>query len=155
MNLYLGVKLVHILSATLLFGTGLGTAFFMFCAYRSDDAGFMRNTLRSVVRADWLFTTPAVLLQLLTGLWLAHRLGIPLNSVWFTLVIGLFVFVGMCWLPVVWIQIRLRDRLHAGATVDDCRVLMRIWIALGVPAFLGVLCLFGLMIYKPWLALSL
>lgn len=155
MNLYLGIKLVHIVSATLLFGTGLGTAFFMFYAYRSNDASFMHNTLRSVVRADWLFTTPAVVLQLLTGLWLADRLAIPLNSVWFALVIGLFAFVGMCWLPVVGIQIRLRDRLHAGATVDDCRALVRIWIALGVPAFLSVLFIFGLMVYKPWLAPSL
>ena len=151
MDLYLGIKLLHILSATLLFGTGLGTAFFMFSAYRSGDARAWSRTAETVVRADAYFTTPAVVIQLLTGLWLTQRLGIPFASVWFAAVIGLFVLVGACWLPVVWIQIRLREELRAGAGPDACRRLMRLWIALGVPAFLSVVVIFGLMVYKPWI----
>jgi len=155
MELYLAVKLLHILSATLLFGTGIGTAFFMFSAYRSNDPRTWSRTADAVVRADWYFTTPAVVAQLLTGLWLMKQLGIPFASVWFAVVIGLFILVGACWLPVVWIQIRLRDRLRAGAGADDCRPLMRVWIALGVPAFLSVIVIFGLMVYKPWIAVTL
>jgi uncharacterized membrane protein len=110
----------------------------------------MRSTTSTVVVADWLFTTPAVVIQLATGLWLTHRLGIPYDSLWFVLVIGLFCLVGACWLPVVWIQIRVRDLLAKGAGIDAYRPLMRVWIALGVPAFVAVLVLFGLMVYRPW-----
>ena len=154
MELYFGIKLVHILSATVLFGTGLGIAFFMLNAYRSDDARVMRKTTEMAVIADWLFTTPAVVLQVVTGLWLTHRLGIPYDSIWFLAAIGWFILVGICWLPVVWIQIRIRDLLRSGSTIDDCRLLMRTWVALGIPAFLSVIVIFGLMVYKPWLHLT-
>ena len=150
MNLYLGIKLLHIISATILFGTGLGTAFFMFRAYRGGNEEAMKSTTATVVLADWLFTTPAVIVQLATGLWLTHRLGIPYTSLWFALVIGLFILVGACWLPVVWIQIRIRNLIAAGSGIDEYRPLMRVWIALGVPAFMAVLVLFGLMVYRPW-----
>ena len=155
MELHLFIKLVHIFSATLLFGTGLGTAFFMFRAYRSSEMNAMRKTAETVVIADWLFTTPAVIMQFATGLWLTHRLGIPLQSVWFATVMGLFLFVGACWLPVVWIQIQVRNRLRSGATVEECRSMMRIWTALGIPAFLSVIVIFVLMVYKPWLGVML
>ena len=154
MELHFGIKLVHVLSATLLFGTGLGIAFFMLMAYRSNDAQVLRKTAETVVIADWLFTTPAVILQIVTGLWLTHRLGIPYESIWFLAVMGWFILVGICWLPVVWIQIRVRDLLRSGSTIDNCRPLMRIWIALGIPAFLSVIVIFGLMVYKPWLHLT-
>ena len=150
MDPYLAIKLLHIISATILFGTGLGTAFFMFQAYRSGNEEAMKSTTATVVLADWLFTTPAVIVQLATGLWLTYRLGIPYTSLWFVLVIGLFCLVGACWLPVVWIQIRLRNLIAAGSGIDECGPLMRVWIALGVPAFTAVLVLFGLMVYRPW-----
>jgi uncharacterized membrane protein len=149
-SVYLLVKLLHVLSATILFGTGLGTAFFMLQAYRSGDRHSMRATTRTVVLADWVFTTPAVIVQLATGLWLVHRLGIPYGSLWFIIVLALFGFVGACWLPVVGIQIRLRHLLESGADIDACRPLMRVWVALGVPAFAAVLVLFALMVYRPW-----
>jgi len=149
MNLYLSIKLLHIVSATILFGTGLGTAFFMFQAYRSGNVEAMKSTTSTVVLADWLFTTPAVIVQIVSGLWLTQRLGIPFTSAWFVLVVGLFCLVGACWLPVVWIQIRIKELFRAGAGIDECRKLMRIWIALGVPAFTAVLILFWLMVYKP------
>lgn len=154
MELYLGVKLVHILSATLLFGTGLGTAFFMLRAYHGGDPNAMLSTAKTVVVADWLFTAPAVVLQVITGTWLTARLQIPYNSVWFVVVIGLFLLVGACWLPVVWIQIKIRDLLRLGGTIDECRSMMKFWIALGIPAFISVIVLFALMVYRPWINMT-
>jgi uncharacterized membrane protein len=148
MALYSWIKLLHILSATLLFGTGLGTAFFMFRAHLSGNAEAMRVTTRNVVLADWLFTTPAVIVQLGTGLWLTWQLGIPFGSAWFVAVVSLFVLVGICWLPVVWIQIRMRQIIDAGGGPEDYKSLMRAWVALGVPAFMSVLVLFYLMVSK-------
>ena len=151
MDAHLGIKLLHIISATVLFGTGLGTAFFMLRAWISGDRDVLLATTRTVVVADWIFTTPAVIVQLLSGLWLTQSLGIPINSVWFVSVLLLFCFVGACWLPVVWIQIRIREKLDSGDGIDACRPLMRLWVALGVPAFAAVLILFALMVYKPWI----
>jgi uncharacterized membrane protein len=145
---YLWIKLLHILSATVLFGTGMGTAFFMLKAYRSMNDDAMAVTTRNVVLADWLFTTPAVVVQISTGLWLTDRLGIAFDSVWFITVISLFVFVGACWIPVVWIQIRIRNLIAAGMGRESYTKLMSVWIALGVPAFSSVLILFYLMLSK-------
>ena len=155
MNLYLTVKTLHVISATILFGTGLGTAFFMLRAWLGGSQEVMKSTAASVVYADWFFTTPAVVMQLATGLWLTSQLGISWGSLWFVLVVTLFAAVGLCWLPVVWIQIVVRDRLLRGAGVDECRPLMRLWFVLGVPAFLAVLVLFWLMVFKPWTAVTL
>lgn len=148
MTTYLWVKLAHILSATVLFGTGIGTAFFMFRAYRSGNDAAMAVTTRNVVAADWLFTTPAIVVQFATGLWLTNELGISLESAWFVAVIALFLFVGACWMPVVWIQIRIRDMLARGAGRREYEHLMRWWIALGVPAFSSVLVIFYLMVSR-------
>ena len=148
MNAYLWIKLVHILSATLLFGTGIGTAFFMLKAYLSGNEEAMRITSKAVVMADWLFTTPAVVVQLATGLWLTARLGIPFDSAWFASVLALYIFVGACWLPVVWIQIRVRNLLANGAARDSYSAMMRVWMALGVPAFAAVAVLIFLMVSK-------
>jgi uncharacterized membrane protein len=150
MTTYLAVKLLHILSATILFGTGLGTAFFLFSAWRSDNFEAMRVTARTVVLADWLFTTPAVVIQFLTGLWLTSRLGIPYGSLWFVTVMALFVLVGACWIPVVGIQIRLRNLLRTAAPTPEYHRLMRLWVSLGIPAFVSVVILFALMVYRPW-----
>ena len=148
MSLYLWVKLVHILSATVLFGTGMGTAFFMLKAYLSQNDQAMKVTTNTVVMADWLFTTPAVILQLMTGLWLTSRLGIAYDSPWFVAVISLYLFVGLCWLPVVCIQIRIRNLIADGRPRDDYRKLMRAWVALGIPAFASVIGIFYLMVAK-------
>jgi uncharacterized membrane protein len=152
MTLYLWVKLLHILSATVLFGTGMGTAFFMLKAYLSQNEQAMKVTTNTVVMADWLFTTPAVVLQLVTGLWLASRLNIAFDSPWFIAVIALFLFVGLCWVPVVWIQIRIRNLIADGRPRDDYRNLMRAWVALGVPAFASVIGIFYLMVAKVGIA---
>ena len=148
MSVYLWIKLVHILSATILFGTGLGTAFFMFKAYLSKNDQAMRITTKTVVMADWIFTTPAIVIQLATGLWLTEKLNIPFDSSWFIAVVSLYALVGICWIPVVWIQIRIRNLIANGESRDRYQRLMRIWVALGVPAFSSVLLIFYLMVSR-------
>jgi len=148
MSLYLWIKLVHILSATVLFGTGMGTAFFMLKAYLSRNDQAMKITTSTVVMADWVFTTPAVVVQLVTGLWLTSKMNIPYDSSWFIAVISLYVLVGLCWIPVVWIQIRIRNLIVSGSARNEYQQLMRAWIALGVPAFSAVLVIFYLMVSK-------
>ena len=107
MDRYLLLKYVHVISSTLLFGTGLGTAFHGWMAHRSGDPRAIAVVGRNVVLADWLFTAPAVVAQPLTGMALAHLTGFPLTSGWLLLSIVLYVLVGACWLPVVWLQIRM------------------------------------------------
>jgi uncharacterized membrane protein len=148
MSPYLWIKLVHIISATILFGTGLGIAFFMLKAYLSGNQDTMVVTTRNVVLADWIFTTPAVVIQFASGLWLTQQIGIPFDSVWFVLVVSLFVLVGGCWVPVVWIQLRIRDIVASNVDVIDCRRLMSVWMVLGAVAFSGVLLLFFLMVFR-------
>ena len=149
------IKLLHILSSTVLFGTGLGTAFFMYRTYQSRNREAMAITTRNVVLADWVFTTPAVVVQLITGLWLSNRLGIPFGSAWFVSVISLFVIVGACWIPVVWIQIRIHRIISQGGELSEYQPLMRLWVALGIPAFISVIVLFYLMVMKPGVGLIL
>ena len=153
MDNYLLLKLLHILGAVVLAGTGSGIAFFMFMAHRSGNVQAIAVTTRHVVLADWLFTAPAVLLQFVTGLLLTHRLGFSLTSPWFLSVMGLFVFIGLCWLPVVAIQYRLRklanEALDTGVLSAAFHQQMRWWTALGIPAFASILLLFWLMVFKP------
>ena len=148
MNTYSTLKLIHVISASILFGTGIGTAFFMLRAYLSRNSEALIVTTRNVVLADWLFTTPAVFVQIATGLWLTSLLNISYRSLWFVLVISLFLLVGLCWVPVVGIQIRIKRVLSQGAGVEEIAGLMRVWIALGVPAFLSMLLLYLLMVSK-------
>ncbi len=154
MDAYLLIKLVHIVGATLLFGTGLGTAFFMWRADRSGDVAAIAITARNVVLADWLFTAPAIVVQPISGFLLALETGWSLTEGWILLSLGLYAVAGVCWLPVVWLQTRMRDL--AGAARDDATALppeyrryMRIWFALGWPAFAAVAAIFALMVYRP------
>jgi len=151
---YLLVKVLHVLGAAILFGTGLGTAFFQWRADRSGDVAAIAVTTRHVVLADWMFTAPAVVAQPATGLWLALEAGIPLTEGWLLPAMALYLLAGACWLPVVWLQLRLR-RLSAAAHAAGTplppayRRLMRIWFALGWPAFAAVVGIFFLMVFKP------
>lgn len=157
MHDYLFLKTVHILSSTLLFGTGLGTAFHGWMANRSGVLAARRVVNRNVELADWLFTTPAVIVQPVTGVWLAHLAGFPLTTPWLMASIVLYVLVGACWLPVVAIQIQMRR--IAESTPDGAELplryhrLARWWFALGWPAFIGVIIIFWLMVGKPELVL--
>lgn len=151
---YLLLKWIHILSATVLFGTGVGSAFYMFAANRSRDVAAIRFATKYVVIADWMFTTPAVVIQLATGLAMAHIAGYPLTDTWLLWSLALYGFAGACWLPVVWMQIRMRDM--AGAALASGTPLPerywrfdRWWIALGSLAFPAVVVVFWLMVVKP------
>jgi uncharacterized membrane protein len=153
-DLYLALKLIHILGAAVLFGTGLGIAFFMLMAHRSRDAAAIAATARIVVIADALFTATAVVIQPLTGAAMAVMVGFSLFHWWIVASIALYVMVGVCWLPVVWIQIQLRDlaseAARTGAPLPERYfTLFRIWFWLGWPAFAGVVAIFVLMIWKP------
>jgi uncharacterized membrane protein len=145
---------IHIVSSTLLFGTGLGTAFHGLLAYRTKDPRVIAAVGRSVVLADLLFTAPAVIVQPATGLAMASIAGWPLTSGWLGLSIILYIFVGACWLPVVWLQIQMRrlacKSLETGAPLPK-RYLkyLKVWFLLGWPAFTAVLAIFYLMIVKP------
>ena len=153
-DLYLALKLVHILGATVLFGTGLGIAFFMFMAHRTRDPAAIAHTARIVVIADALFTASAVVLQPLTGWAMAALTGYSLFHFWIKATLVLYVFVGLCWLPVVWIQMKMRD-MAAEAARNGSALPVRyhryfaIWFWLGWPAFLGVIAIFILMLWKP------
>jgi uncharacterized membrane protein len=151
---YLLLKYIHILSSTLLFGTGLGTAFHGFLAFRTKDPRVAAAVGRSVVLADWLFTAPAVVIQPITGVVMAVLTSVPLTQGWLALSITLYVLVGVCWLPVVWLQIQLRRMAQASLESGDPLPqlyyrYLRIWFMLGWPAFTAVLAIFYLMVFKP------
>jgi uncharacterized membrane protein len=151
---YVIVKWLHILSSTLLFGTGLGSAFYMFFASRTRDVGAIAVVVRYVVIADWAFTTPTIVLQPLTGFYLVYLAGFPLASAWIATSVGLYLLAGACWLPVVWMQMRMRDMArHAAASgsalPDRYWRFLRWWVALGIVAFLALVAVFYLMVAKP------
>lgn len=145
---------IHIISSTLLFGTGLGTAFHGWMAHRSRDPAAIAVVSRNVVLADWLFTTPAVVVQPISGIWMAKLADIPLASGWLLLAIIFYVLVGACWLPVVWLQLcmhRLAKLAMRSGQALPPRYFSyaRAWFALGWPAFMGVLGIYYLMVFKP------
>ena len=158
---YLLLKWVHVLSSTVLFGAGVGSAFHLFASTVRRQVPGIATATRNVVLADWLLTTPTALLQPASGLALVHTLGIPYATPWVAWSIGLYVFAIACWLPVVAIQIRMRDlaaaaeRAHAPVPARYDR-LFRWWVALGLLAFLAFLLVFWLMVAKrvPWAVTS-
>jgi len=154
MTIILALKLIHLLGAAVLLGTGLGIAFFMYMAHRTGDAATIAATARIVVIADALFTASAVLAQPASGVALAWVIGYALVEPWIIASLVLYAAVGACWLPVVAIQLRLRNLAAEAARTaaplpDAYHRLFRIWLALGIPAFAGVIAIFALMIGKP------
>ena len=150
------LKLAHILGAAVLFGTGLGIAFFMLMAHRTGNAVVIAATARTVVIADFVFTATAVIAQPLTGAALIHVIGYSWAEPWIAVSLALYVFTGVCWLPVVWIQARMRriaeDAARLSAPLPPAYFrLFRIWFVLGWPAFLSVIAIFAVMIWKPQL----
>lgn len=151
---YVIVKWIHILSSTILFGTGIGSAFYMFMANRRKEIAGIYFATRHVVIADWLFTTPAVIIQLASGLWLLHLTGYSLSDSWVVWGLALYFFAGACWLPVVWMQIKMRDMakdaLQSGKDLPERYWKMdRWWIILGSLAFPAIVLVFYLMVAKP------
>ncbi|MDR2239785.1 MAG: DUF2269 domain-containing protein [Zoogloeaceae bacterium] len=156
---YLTLKTLHILSMVLLFGAGLGSAFYKWMADRqgkdsdSGNVAHIAATNRHVVLADWLFTAPTVIFQPISGVWLAALAGWPLTTPWIALSLGLYAVAGACWLPVVWLQIRMKN-LSADAASRNMPLppaywrMARLWFWLGVPAFAAMLLVVALMVFK-------
>jgi uncharacterized membrane protein len=154
MTLYLGLKYLHLIGAAVLLGTGAGIAFFMLRAHLTGEAAVIAAVARIVVLADFLFTATAVVVQPLTGIALAHEAGYSLTERWIVLSIILYLVTGAFWLPVVWIQIQMRDLAALAASQGkplpaQYYTLFRIWFAFGFPAFGAVLGIFWLMISRP------
>lgn len=145
---------LHVIGATVFLGTGAGIAFFMVIANRTKNPALIAHTASTVVLADFLFTATAVVLQPITGLVMALREGWPLTSGWIALSLILYAVAGLFWLPVVWIQMQLRD-LAQKATAEQSALparyhrLYKIWFASGFPAFAAVLTIIWLMLEKP------
>lgn len=151
---YVVVKWLHILSSTFLFGTGIGSAWYMLFANLSRDVRAIAVVARNVVIADWIFTATTAVIQPATGFYMIHLAGYPLGSTWIKWSIALYILAGACWLPVVWIQMRLRD-LSAEAVRNNTALpplywrYFKTWVALGVPAFAAFVVIFWLMVAKP------
>jgi uncharacterized membrane protein len=153
-DLYFVVKFLHVIGAAILFGTGLGIAFFFFWAQRREAPAALAATLRTVVVADYLFTATAAIAQPVTGFLLVHLGGYGIGQTWIAASLALYVLIGACWLPVVALQIRMRDLAEDAAAANAAlpagyHRLYRIWFWLGWPAFLSVIAIFWLMIAKP------
>ncbi len=154
MTLYFALKFLHVIGAAVLLGTGAGIAFFMLLAHRTGDAATIAGIARIVVIADFLFTATAVVAQPVTGLLLARKVGYTLSEGWIVLSMLLYLVTGAFWLPVVWMQMRMRDLAAAAACEArplpiEYNRLFRLWFAFGFPAFAAVLGIFWLMIAKP------
>ena len=156
---YLIAKWLHILSSTVLFGTGIGSAYYMLRAClaarrKGGQPTAVAMVIGHVVQADWLFTATTIVFQPLSGWYLARKVGYPLMAPWLVWTYVLYVLAGVCWLPVVWIQIQMRDLARDAATADRALPssfwrLFALWVALGVPAFLALVVVFWLMVAKP------
>lgn len=154
MTTYLIIKWLHIISSVLLVGTGFGSAFYLFFANRSGSIAVQVAVARMVIRADWWITTPTVIVQPLTGIVMANLAGIPITSGWLAWTLVLYAIAGMCWLPVLWLQInmcRMAEAAQENQTALSAQYwkLARWWERLGYPAFAAMLVVFGLMVFKP------
>ena len=148
------LRWAHVLGACVLIGTGAGIAFFMLMAHRTGDARVIAAVARIVVIADMVFTASAVILQPVTGGLLAWGLGWPMATPWIWASVALYLFIGALWLPVLWMQARMRDLAMAAAVAgqplpDAYRRLFRLWFAFGVPAFAAILAIIWLMLARP------
>lgn len=151
---YLIVKWLHILSSTLLFGTGIGSAWYLLFAVISKNVQAIAVVTRILVIADWLFTGVTMIAQPATGFYLIHLAGFPMQTPWIKWSIVLFVIALLCWLPVVWLQMKMRD--IAAEAMQQASALparfwryFRAWVVLGIPAFFAFIAVFYLMVVKP------
>lgn len=154
MDVYFVIKTLHIISSTILFGTGIGIAFFMFRSWFTGDLQEKYYAARCTVLADYLFTLPAAIIQPLSGAWLVWKAGYSWTDYWLVLTYVLYAVAGLSWLPVVWIQIQLRKlvkySLDNGTPLPArYRKLFLIWFLLGWPAFISLIIIFYVMVTKP------
>ncbi|WP_341757594.1 DUF2269 domain-containing protein [Candidatus Tisiphia endosymbiont of Ditula angustiorana] len=154
MDWYSVVKTIHIISSTILFGTGIGIAFFMWWANKTGDLAAKVYAARTTVIADFLFTTTSAIIQPISGIILINIVGYDFFDLWLVLTYLGYAITGACWLPVVWIQIQLRN--IAVRTLKNNEQLpaqyyklFNLWFYLGWPAFISLVIIFFLMIFKP------
>jgi uncharacterized membrane protein len=148
------LKTVHIISSTILFGFGAGTAWYFWSAHRTGEPSIISRVGRMVVRADWIFTGTSGIVQPVSGIALAYLAGWSLSEPWLVATYVLYVIAFSCWAPVVGLQIRAqrlaRDAAEAGTSLgEDYNRTMRYWFLLGWPAFLSLMGVFWLMVAKP------
>ena len=150
------LKLIHVLSSTVLFGTGIGIAYFMLMAYRTRDAFIIAHTAGMVVIADAAFIANAAIVQPVSGVQLALAIGYSLSESWIVASFALYAVVAACWLPVLWLQVQMRNMARVAAEEEAdlperYHRLFRIWFVLGWPALVSMIAIFALMIFKPTL----
>lgn len=148
------LRWMHVLGACVLIGTGAGIAFFMLMAHRTGNAVVIAHTASIVVLADTLFTATAVIVQPITGVLLVQEIGWDLSEGWIVLSILLYLLIGTFWLPVVWIQLQMRNLARVAADLgqqlpDRYHQLFRIWFVCGFPAFFAILVIVWLMLARP------
>jgi len=156
--LYFGLKFLHVIGASVLLGTGAGIAFFMLVAHLMGNPAVIAGVARIVVLADFVFTATAVVAQPITGVLLAWTAGYSLWEGWIVLSIILYIFTGAFWIPVVFIQMRMRNLAEAAVANGTPlpRAYHRLfwtWFAFGFPAFGAVVAIFWLMITRPAIGL--
>jgi uncharacterized membrane protein len=154
MNDYMLLKWIHILSSTVLFGTGVGSAFYLLMASLKRDPVVLAQVARWVVIADWMFTATTVVIQPVTGLYMAKLVGMDLSARWLSASMVLYALAVACWLPVVWLQVRMRDIASAAAREgvalpSSYQRYFVAWVVLGIPAFFAFVTIFYLMTAKP------
>jgi uncharacterized membrane protein len=154
MNTYLLLKWVHILSSVALVGVGFGSAFYMYFANRTRNVAAIAEVSRLVVRADYWFTAPAAIIQPITGIALAYTAGYPLSQAWLLTTYALFALAGICWLVVVWLQIKMAEMARIAASGNTGLPQLywryaRLWERLGMLAFPAMLAVYGMMVFKP------
>ena len=154
MDLYTATKLLHILSSTILFGAGIGIAFFMFRSAFTANIHEKFYAAKNTVLADYLFTLPAVIIQPLSGIALIYLGGYNWDDFWLRTTYAIYLIAGLCWIPVVWIQIQLKNMIAESIKTNTdlpsrYNKLFKIWFLLGWPAFIGLVIVFYLMVAKP------
>lgn len=151
---YLWVKWLHVLSAAVLVGTGIGTAFHLYATHLHGDVKAIALAARHTVLADWLFTCTALIVQPVTGLVLVHRAGFDGTARWLVASYVLYCIAAACWIRVAVLQYRIRTlagdaAAHGSALPAEYFTALRQWRVLGVPALLSLLLVYALMIMKP------
>jgi len=150
---YVYLKWVHILSAILLLGTGLGSAFYAARANRTGNLDAIRFVMRNVILADWLFTMPPLVLLPVTGVWLMRINGYPFSTLWLWLSLVLFGIAGLCWVPAAILQYKMKALAEQSPDKEPLPALYwkyeRIWSILGTAAFPAMIAILTLMIFKP------
>ena len=154
MSTYLLLKWIHILSSVLLVGTGFGSAFYLFFINRTRDVRAIAEVSRLVVKADYWFTAPTVILQPLSGFAMLYLAGYSWTQPWLLWTYALYALAGICWLPVVWLQIQMarlaQNAMSTGGLLpDQYWRYARYWERLGYPAFIAMVAIYALMVFKP------